>query len=164
MILKDMFLKDGYDTNLKYREIFLQSEDNINHLTGICGISDFAKFLIRCESIGNLINKRKSNMLKLSNGLREIGINGIREFGSMECPLAYPLRIKNRDAFRRYLMDNRIYCAVHWPFDGFKPKERLNGIHNAKTLISLPIDQRYGDKEIDYLLYTINKYGGDLSF
>lgn len=164
MILKDMFLKNVYDTNLKYQEIFMQSENSINHITDIFTISDFAKFLIGCESIGKLISKRKSNLLKLSDGLRKIGINGIREFNSIECPLVYPLRIKNRDAFRHYLMNNRIYCAVHWPFDGFKPEERPNGINNAKTLISLPIDQRYGDEEIYYLIDIINKYGGELLF
>lgn len=164
MVLKDMFLKNGYDTNLKYREIFVKSEDNINNIKDVCVISDFARFLIKCESIKALIDKRKSNVLKLSYGLEEIGINGIRKFDTMECPLVYPLRVKNRDDFRRYLMDNRIYCAIHWPFDGYKPEERPNGIYNAKTLISLPVDQRYGDKQISYLLDVISKYGGELSF
>lgn len=161
MVLKNMFLKNGYDTNLKYWEIFVKSEDNIKD---ICVISDFARFLIKCESIKALIDKRKSNVLKLSYGLEEIGINGIRKFDTMECPLVYSLRVKNRDDFRRYLMDNRIYCAIHWSFDGYKPEERPNGIYNAKTLISLPVDQRYGDKEISYLLDVISKYGGELSF
>lgn len=164
MILKDMFLKSGYDTNLKYQEIFAQSEDKINYITNTHTISDFTKFLISCESIEKLISKRKANVSRLSDGLREIGINGIREFNSMECPLTYPIRVKNRDNFRRYLMDNRIYCAIHWPFDGFKPEERQNCIYNSETLISLPIDQRYGDKEIDYLIDVISKYGGELLF
>ena len=163
MILKDMFLKGDYDTNLKYREIFMKSENSINN-TDVFTISDFAKFLICCQSIETLVNKRKSNVLKLSQGLKKIGINGIKTFDSTECPLVFPLRVKNRDVFKEYLMNNRIYCAIHWPFDGFKPEERANGINNANSLISLPVDQRYEDEEIRYLIDVISKYGGELSF
>lgn len=96
--------------------------------------------------------------------MKSIGIRGIRNFKKNEVPLAYPIRIRERDKFRTYLMNNKIYCAVHWPFDGFMPDERPNSIFNAKTLISLPIDQRYGDKEINYMLEVISKYGGELIF
>jgi dTDP-4-amino-4,6-dideoxygalactose transaminase len=123
-----------------------------------------AKFLISCVSISNLIETRIDNMQRLHRGLKKLGISGIREYKEGECPLAYPLRVNNRDAFRHYLMENRIYCAVHWPFDGFKAVERQNAIKNANSIISLPIDQRYGAEEIDYLLNVIEKYGGELTF
>ena len=164
MILKDMFLKTDYDTNLKYREIFSETENEIDQRDQIYMISDFTKFLISCININNLIVKRKQNAKQLSEGLKKIGIQEIRCYKQNECSLAFPLRVKKRDDFRNYLMENRIYCAVHWPFDGMKAEKRINGLYNSETLISLPIDQRYGKEEIDYMLDVISKYGGELSF
>lgn len=164
MILKDMFLKMGYDTNEKYREIFENAEQMADTAGEVRLISDFARFAVGCVDIAELVSKRKANAARLEKGLREFGISMIRQFSENECPLALPLRINNRDNFRRYLIQNRIYCAVHWPFDGLIPEERPNGQYNSKTLISMPIDQRYGETEIDYMIEVIRKYGGDLSF
>lgn len=164
MILKDMYLKASYDTNAKYREIFAKSEKAIDDITHGRRMSDFSYFLVSCIGINDLIDKRRKNALRLADGLRRLGVGSIRHLDINECPLAYPLRVKNRDAFRHYLMENRIYCAVHWPFDGALPEERLNARQNAETLISLPIDQRYGEKEIDYMIDVIRRYGGELSF
>lgn len=163
MILKDMFLKTGYDTNTKYREIFISTEQKIDEEHQIRCLSDFSKFLISCENVSNLCIKRKRNVERLEQGLKCLGIQAIRKFEINEVPFVYPLRvIKGRDEFRKYLTNNRIYCAVHWPFDGVMPQMRKNGLYNAQTIISLPVDQRYGNEEIDYMLDKISKYGGEL--
>lgn len=164
MILKDMFLKTGYDANSEYRKIFVEAEKEIDAQTDVCRLSDLSRFLIGCVDVNELIRKRKHNAHRLAEGLERIGIRSIRPFEKDECPLVYPIRVKNRDAFRRYLIEHRIYCAVHWPFDGIAPEERENAIDNAGTLISLPIDQRYSDREIDYMLDVIDRYGGESLF
>lgn len=164
MILKDMFLMGDYDTNVKYREIFVNAEKRVDCGNDVCKMSDLSRFLIACVDVNRLVQKRKHNTNRLFNGLKKMGIEGICEFDKCECPFAYPLRVRERDVFKKYLMDNRIYCAVHWPFDGIMPEKRIQAIENANSLISLPIDQRYGDKEIDYMIDVISKYGGELSF
>lgn len=163
MMLKDMYLKTGYNTNFKYREIFAKSENSIDKLDDIKRISDFSEFIIRCVNIDNIKKKRLNNTKYLVHHLKKMGIYPSIEFEEDECPLAVPIRINNRDKFRKYLMENRIYCAVHWPFDGIQPHNRSNAKYNAETLLSLPIDQRYGRTEIDYLISIISRYGGELS-
>lgn len=162
MVLKDMFLNTAYDTNSKYREIFVEAEERIDSDSEIRLLSDFSKYLIGCVDVYDLMERRKKNSLMLHNGLDKLGINSIRSFEDSECPLVYPLRVNNRDAFRKYLMENRIYCAVHWPYAGSLSENRSNAIYNSETLISLPIDQRYGEKEIDYMIDVISKYRGEL--
>ena len=49
--------------------------------------------------------------------------------------------MKGRDALRRRLMEHRIYCAVHWPFDGVQADERPLARKLAAQMLSLPIDQ-----------------------
>lgn len=164
MILKDLFLKTDYDTNSKYREIFRNTELRIESNTQISKISDFASFCISCSSVSDIKRKRVENVERLENGLKSIGIESVRKFKQNEIPLVYPVRIKKRDEFRAYLMENRVYCAIHWPFDGIKSADRQNALYNSQTLLSLPIDQRYGDKEIDYMIEIIRKYGGELEF
>lgn len=164
MILKDMFLNMNYDTNEKYREIFAETEEKIDEQSDVYLMSDFSRYLIGCVDINQLIEKRRKNSQRLLMGLEEIGVSSARGFKRNECPLVVPVRVRNRDEFRKYLIDNRIYCAVHWPFDGFKAHERKHAVDNAESLISLPVDQRYGDEEIDYMIDVIRRYGGGLSY
>lgn len=164
MILKEMFLKTGYDTNAKYREIFSKCEKLIDSTSEVKCISQFARYIIGCIDVKKVIEKRKINYNRLRKGLQEKGLMPIKKLDADECPLAYVVRVNNRDEFRNYLMKNRIYCAVHWPFDGIKKELRCNAIDNSNTLLSLPIDQRYGNIEIDYMIDIICKYGGELSF
>lgn len=164
MILKDMFLKDELDANEKYRQIFTECENRVDTLSDVKRISDFAFFAMQCVDIGELVNKRKENGQYLLKQLAQIGLKPVKEYIEEECPLAIPLRVKNRDAFRTYMIENRVYCAVHWPFDGIRACERPGAKYNADTLISLPIDQRYGKTEIDYMIEVIKNYGGELLF
>lgn len=68
--------------------------------------------------------------------------------------------MKGRDALRCRLMEHRIYCAVHWPFDGVQADERPLARKLAAQMLSLPIDQRYDTAHIDYLMDTLNTYKG----
>ena len=164
MMLKDLFLSGEYDTNKKYRQVFAECEEKVDELKDIKQMSDFARFIASCVDVENLITRRKENTARLHEELNRSGITCIREFLPKECPLVYPIRIAKRDDFRSHLVEHRVYCAVHWPFDGVYMEQRGNAVKNAETLLSLPIDQRYGEKEIDYLIEVIKKYGGDLSF
>lgn len=161
MVLKKLFLNDGYDTNSMYRDIFVKCADGVDSCQDIERISQFAFFALKCFEVGKIIKQRKENANQLAKFLKGKGMV-IRDFSDAECPLAYPVRVKNRDDFRKYLIDNRVYCAVHWPFNGFKPADRIMAKRNAEELISLPIDQRYGVKEMDYLCEIIDKYMMDL--
>ncbi|MBR1796591.1 MAG: aminotransferase class I/II-fold pyridoxal phosphate-dependent enzyme [Clostridiales bacterium] len=164
MILKDLFIKKGFDCNREYRRIFSESEAKLDEQHEICGLSDFSKYIASCVSINELIDRRKRNFQQLDEAMQLIGLKTVANFTSMSTPLVYPIRVRNRDAFRSYLMDNRIYCAVHWPFDNHKPKQRPFAIQNADKLISLPIDQRYDSESMQYLIGVVQRYGGDLLF
>lgn len=164
MILKKLYLDNRYDTNYMYRKIFQESEERIDHSQEIKVISDFSKFVLKCTDIDEIISRRKRNAEHLKKGLDEIGLVSFRNFNSEECPFAMPIRVKNRDDFRKYLISKRIYCAVHWPFFDIKKEQRRQAKDNAKELLSLPIDQRYTEEDMDYLLSVIKEYGGELIY
>ena len=154
------FFTEEFECNAQYRKIFSRCEDIIDETDMVREISDFSRFIIQCINVNDLISKRKENFKYLKKELQSIEILPVCNFQEGDCPFVFPIRIANRDKFRKYLMENRIYCAVHWPFDGFMEKERKNAVFNSDTLISLPIDQRYDIKEMDYMLNVIKAYEG----
>ena len=164
MILKDMFIKNGYDCNNEYRRIFRESENVLDRQREIYGISDFSRFIGSCVSVNKIRERRKHNYERLIKKLKKIGVTAAISLEEWETPLTCVLRVPEREKFRSYLMDKHIYCAVHWPFDGKNADQRPFAIKNEKELISLPIDQRYDDNYIDYMLEAVENYGGDLIF
>lgn len=162
MILKTLFLDNKLDCNSEYRTLFGECEKRIDDSLEIKEISDFSRFIISCIDIQKLVLKRQENYFFLKKQLEKMGINPVCFLEKTDCPFVLPIRVKSRNEFRSYLMDNRIYCAVHWPFDGYRSSERLMGKHNADTLISLPIDQRYGINDMKYLVDVIANYKGEI--
>jgi dTDP-4-amino-4,6-dideoxygalactose transaminase len=66
-------------------------------------------------------------------------------------PLAFPVRVQDRDAVARAMAAERFYCARHWPDlpsdpHAFPATHRLNA-----SLLSLPCDQRYDGDDMQRL-------------
>lgn len=162
MVLKDLFLHQGLDCNKEYREIFKMCEESLDERNDIYQISDFSRFIISCMDVRDIIARRQSNYRYLLGKLRRINMLPEVEIKKTECPLVFPVRIKNRDAVRQLLMEKKIYCAVHWPFDGLMQADRNFAKKNAEELISLPIDQRYRETDMDYLADVLTASRGEI--
>lgn len=160
MILKDLFLKGLLDCNSEYRKIFQDCENALDKQKEIYRISDLSGFMISCTDIGEIILKRKRNYQFLEEQMACRDILPACRLKPDDCPLVFPIRIRQRDMFRKYLTDHRIYCAVHWPFDGMMEETRTFAAENAASLLSLPIDQRYGEDEMRYMVKVISEYRG----
>lgn len=70
-----------------------------------------------------------------------------------DCPLFIPIIVKKgyRDSLKKYLIDNNIYCPVHWN----KPQNVQNS-DIYETELSLICDQRYSEKEIKKYIKILN--------
>lgn len=72
-------------------------------------------------------------------------------------PMVYPFLI-NGEGLRNYLIKNKIYVAQYWPnileLTDYKSIE----YKLTKGLVSLPIDQRYINNEMQYIIKLIKKY------
>ena len=158
MILKDLFLNYGLDCNPFYRKIFAECEERLDESCEINLMSDLTAFMASCVDTDTLRRTRISNYKRLEKTLAKIGIFPAIRLGCNECPLVLPIRVGDRNAFRSYLIENKAYCAVHWPFDELYPEQRPFARECADYFISLPIDQRYGNEEIDYLASLICDY------
>lgn len=158
MVEKSLFLQGKLDCNAEYLRIFRETEEALDTQTELFAISDFSRFLLRVIDTDALTARRRRNYAQLKIALSQLGISPICQVSDSDCPLVLPIWAENRNALRAYLMEHKIYCAVHWPFDGIQPQERPLAQELAAHMISLPIDQRYGAAEIDYLIQTIQAY------
>lgn len=62
---------------------------------------------------------------------------------------------KDRDKIRRFLIENKIYCPIHWPLNSKASKNSM--VINSKIL-SIPCDQRYGEVDMKRIIDLITFY------
>lgn len=172
MVLKNLFLEhakaytdlEGMEfVNYAYRKIFVNEE--INAGKEVQGISDLSKFILKAQNIDEIKNARKNNYQHLSKRLQD---SGIFLYNEKKCdymeelvPFTAILLLdekNSRDSLRGYLEEHKIYCAVHWIIGNEKQLGFSNTKKWSERLISLPIDQRYGTKEMDYLANNVISY------
>lgn len=157
MILKKYYIQYGIDCNLIYRNLFAQSEERLDMQTEIYQMSDMARDILQCISIADVQKKRKRNYCELKKFLENVPVTDVLLTDDF-VPMVYPVYVHNRDRFRQYLMENKIYCAVHWPLVGTELEKRQDSVRIYENIISLPIDQRYGTAHMKYLEKVLDTY------
>lgn len=71
-----------------------------------------------------------------------------------ECPMVYPYVVENGLELRRKLISEKVFVAKYWPnvipYNGFDFEANL-----ANNVVCLPIDQRYGDDDMNRIVNLI---------
>ena len=98
--------------------------------------------------------RRRSNALRLAEGLRQIGIEPLLTPAETEVPLFLPIRTARRDELRRHLFAHEIYCPIHWPSTPGSPYPSGN---LGGQELSLIVDQRYDAADMDFMLNLIDE-------
>lgn len=138
--------KEGFLTKFRLAEEMLD-EDYIG----------YAGQPVNCD-FHEIIAKRRENALYLINGLKEIPeIRLWRDtLRTEDAPMFVPILVEPnvRSALRQRLIDEKIYCPIHWP------KSSYYCGHNAlyDTELSLICDQRYDATDMQRLLCVIKDF------
>lgn len=138
--------KEGFLTKFRQAEQLL--DDDYVGYAGRPVDCDFQK----------IIAKRRENALYLINGLKEVPeIRLWRDtLKAEDAPLFVPILVElgDRGALRQRLIDEKIYCPIHWP------KSAYYCGHNAlyDTELSLICDQRYDATDMQRLLCVIKDF------
>ena len=137
-----------------YLDLFKQSEDYLsnNYQYGAYKEDiDKAKHL----NIDLIREKRKENANYLIGNLKDISI--YKEVKEDDCPLFVPIIVENRDKLRKYLIDKKIYCPVHWPLSNYH-KIKVNDQEIYQNELSLICDQRYNLDDMKYIVDVIKEF------
>lgn len=97
--------------------------------------------------------RRRSNATRLSAGLAALGFKGIVASGSA-VPMCWPVPGLDPRVWRPRLAEHGIYCANYWPGLDLPTSDRIGRLL-AEGCTCLPIDQRYGDADMDFIVQTI---------
>lgn len=140
-----------------FLEAFALSEKALDGQSRCYSISSSALEMIRSVNIEEIVNIRRENFSILSKRLGEIGMSVVPADGINQTPLFCIIKVGNRDYLRKYLVENKIYCPVHWPL-----YDELNELNNIVEIqaeeLSIPIDQRYKQEDMEYIAKIICEY------
>ena len=134
-----------------FLDLFEQAEAILDNHIGI--YSPSAESIIAATQYFSGLEKekeiRKSNYELINDLLAEHSISIDAGFYSFA-----PLLLNNRDTLRLQLMGYNVFLAIHWPAVSLLENDL------SKSIISIPVDSRYGSNDIKKICSLINKLEG----
>jgi len=133
------------------RALYLQSEAQLD-LPSLRGMSAFTRKLIGVADQDFIKARRTCNWEALS----ELeAINQLQFDLAGQTPVCYPLMIEGAEKLREELRKERVFSPLYWP--GVACTNTFEQAMVSSTLY-LPIDHRYDEADMHYLLCLIKKF------
>ena len=163
-----LFLNNGIKDN--FRELYKKIKDSLEFMNIDYSMSSLTKDLIFVEDFSFLKNQRRKNfslLLKYFNNrhkyYEDLVVKPIFNYlNEGIVPLYFPVYVYNgkRDEFQKYMAENNVFCPIIWPIPSnlhlSKISPDLKWIYDHISVI--PIDQRYSEKDMEYILIKIEKF------
>lgn len=164
MKLKTRFLNGNHTIE---KEIFFNKFKYLNHnIQGIdytFKIDKTSEKLLHKLNVNEIIEKRRQNALSLYNYIKDLQLIKplIKDVNlDIMTPLFVPIMVtdkRTRNKLIRFLIDEQIFCPVHWPV----PEEvTLNSgnelLYNSE--ISIICDQRYTKKDMTKIIEKMGEF------
>lgn len=138
-------------------------EEWLDDFAGIGGISTESGKILSAAEEEAYARQRNCNykylLPKLDGKMKFTPV--LSEITEDAVPLYLPVYAKNQEEMQKYLGQHGIYAPVLWPIG----KENENCLTKEEKyifehLLALPIDQRYGIEEMEYIAETLEEYEG----
>ena len=161
-VMKRKYITEG---DPKYKEEFLklfkQAEDLLDGDIAVYSMSEAAKTAFSHIDFDYIKNKRQENYNYLQRNIASDYVKPLfGELADETCPIMFPVYIeRGRSELRQRLIDNRIYCPIHWPAPiQLTPEAKANSRAIYNNIMSLPCDQRYGIEDMQRLVDIVNTF------
>ena len=151
-ILKSLRKPEYYDDAV-YLSMFEKGESMIDDEIAE-GMSDMAVDIISKTDIDRLAYIRRRNAKFICDGLESLGLNTFLPVTEDKIPLFVPVYLDDRNKVRKYMFQHNCFCPVHWPLEGMNVKK---GAEMAEHELSIIVDQRYTNADMEYILDLIAK-------
>ena len=149
----------GKISHKDYLSVFGQAEELLEQCPPACADARDMQLAEKLD-ISGIRRRRRANAAQLLEAFRDTAI--FSELGEEDCPLFVPILVPQgkRDALRKFLIQNSIYCPVHWPLTQYhRPDERSAVIYRDE--LSLVCDQRYTEADMSRLIETVKQFWKD---
>lgn len=159
--MKREYIETGVGDKQKFLSLFGEAEELLEE--------DYVGYLPEDRAVVELMNFdfrqtkyiRRKNALMLLEGLREIPEIKLldKELSKYDTPLFVPILVpQDRQGLRKYLIEQSIYCPVHWPLSSYHEgiSERAKELYEQE--LSLLCDQRYDAEDMNRIIKCIREY------
>ena len=158
---KRVYINEGEGEKSEFLELYdsaekLLEEDYIGYRPSYRAINDYIN-----SDWKKIEADRRKNAIYLTDKL--IKIEDVKlmfdHIDAEDVPLFVPILVSsNRQQLREFLINEQIYCPVHWPLSDLHNSASLRGKSLYEQEISIVCDQRYGKADMDRIVGAIRKY------
>lgn len=142
----DLNASAGY-ADFKYNSSLLRGQP-------IKQMSNLTKALLRSIDYENIKKLRRENYIALHSILGSTNKLVLENVDSFACPMVYPY-MTDDETLRNRLIENKVFVATYWPNVSEWCDPESMEFKLSKTIIPLPVDQRYGRNIINMVLSLI---------
>jgi len=114
------------------------------------------RLLLSAFDYDQIANKRVENYAFLLKELADIAL--FTDLPAGVVPLGFPVRLRDRETIRKAMFNLRVYPAVHWAIGGIVAEEYAQSLDLSKQILTLPCDQRYGQREMDAMVRVLREH------
>lgn len=150
------FLTKRIDRSPQEAYADFHANDKALSTVGMKRMSRLTEAMMRGIDYSAKANRRIRNFHILDKALRDTNrFKWAMDYGTV--PLVYPYFVEDGAHLRQHLIDNQVFCARYWPnvLEWCQPEDWEYQL--AENLVCIPIDQRYGEEEMNSILETIQK-------
>lgn len=160
MLRKAQYLQSrGGEAQKEYfRRLQMQGE-NLMRVSPVSSVSPYSYALLYDGVPALWRNRRELNVHCLLARLGDLDSAELlfRSWPQGSVPFAVAVIFNSRaerDDCHAHLIQNQIYCPVHWPCSTDQP----HALELSSRILSLPVDQRYGENDMDRLADILLKH------
>ncbi len=159
---KASYLLSAEEKTKDFLPLFSQAEELLD--------KDYADYQPIPESLSALINLDKEEITKKRRENAKILLSELEDLpqitpmlqitSKQDVPLFVPILTDSsvRDALRKFLIENQIYCPVHWPVSDMHQGISEKGLELYRSQLSLVCDQRYDGQDMKRIARCIKKF------
>lgn len=147
------FLLGRYERTANEFYSLYSANNKIFSTEPVKNMSKLTHNLLRTINYDFVRNKRTENYSYLHNEFKEK--NNLK-LEIVEGAFAYPLLIADGAKIRKELQENKVYSPTLWPDVFDICDESMLEYQFAKNILPIPVDQRYGNEEMDFIVREIN--------
>ena len=146
-VLKSLRKPEYYDDDV-YLHLFEKGESYIDDEI-MMGMSQMSQEIIVKNNLERIAYIRQRNAKKILEGLKILGVRTVIPVLEGKTPLCIPIWLDDRNKVRKQMFQQQVFCPVHWPLEGMNVQK---GVEMAEHEMSIIIDQRYTNKDMDFIL------------
>lgn len=147
-----LYLRKQFGAEAGYQE-FITNELKLSNQP-IRWMSDTTKAILEHIDYDPIRIRRNNNFSFLHKSLNIYNHLTLSDRTLFSCPMVYPLLTPYARSLRQHLIAHKIYVAKYWPDMPHQASQSCEWAL-AEEIIALPCDQRYGEKEMSYIITTI---------